>query len=781
MGGVLKWDIPFTVYLLSRMSKLTEKIHKLKARVAAEDYAVQEWDPVLDELRTLPMSVDVRGAYEALLLSFPSAAALWTRYAELELSINNHANVKSIFSRCLLSCPHADLWLLYLKFIKKANEGKGVDGMAEVRKAYEFTLDCIGNDIASGSMWVEYVNFLSAPKAGTPAYTALFGPTPPGAQEDAQRIAVLRSTYHRAIAVPTHSLDLLWRMYEILENAGANKVAGKKMLDEQRPRYQAARVAYRDRKRKLESIKLGALPAAPGRGGAAQEQQIALWKEYLEYERSNPQRLEAPPLMARVRLAYDQCLLPMYYFPEVWNDYASWQSEQGAGPHEAVLVLTRAQKALPDCVMLRFAHADLEESQGNVDKAKEVYETLAMEMESEPAQANGLTESTEAAGTAPEPHAPEPYSSEASSSGSGARLDAVTGALVWIQYMRFARRSISVKESRQIFLRAKRWQRCPWHVYAASALIEWRNANEQNVARKIFEKGLEVPAYLTDADFILQYIEFLLDVGDVDNARALFERVITEENNRKSIKLWQRYMQIEYERGDLQAAARLEKRAREALGSSTTTNLQLLVSRYQFLHVWPCSGQQRSYLEWVLGEPRAHFSFTSSSTTTTRPIKSEHYTSGPAPSSGPTAQPPAATAAAAVTPTPTQRTLKPEIASLLPPAIATLLSNLPAPHVIDGPRVDPDMVIEALMAADLSAAALATALSDTGVAAAATDGRDDAHANGVSADGAATASTGAKRKAARGDDDEDELLANLMEDFGADSDDEVPSKQQRTS
>jgi hypothetical protein len=55
------------------------------------------------------------------------------------------------------------------------------------------------------------------------------------------------------------------------------------------------------------------------------------------------------------------------------------------------------------------------------------------------------------------------------------------------------------------------------------------------------------------------------DVGDVDNARALFERVLTEDANRKSVLLWERYLAFEFEMGDLQSALRLEKRARCAL------------------------------------------------------------------------------------------------------------------------------------------------------------------------------------------------------------------------
>lgn len=100
------------------------------------------------------------------------------------------------------------------------------------------------------------------------------------------------------------------------------------------------------------------------------------------------------------------------------------------------------------------------------------------------------------------------------------------------------------------------------------------------------------------------------DIGDVDNTRALYERVLTEDKNRKSTKLWEHYLAFEFEMGDLQAALRLEKRAREALGEapgvpagggSSARNIQLLLLRYKFNDIFPCPSGQRDYLEFLMG------------------------------------------------------------------------------------------------------------------------------------------------------------------------------------
>lgn len=69
-----------------------------------------------------------------------------------------------------------------------------------------------------------------------------------------------------------------------------------------------------------------------------------------------------------------------------------------------------------------------------------------------------------------------------------------------------------------MFLRAKKAPRCPWQVFVASALMEWRHTREKDVARKIFEKGLEVVEFATVPDYVLAYAAFLC--GEWTRART---------------------------------------------------------------------------------------------------------------------------------------------------------------------------------------------------------------------------------------------------------------------
>ena len=52
---------------------------------------------------------------------------------------------------------------------------KGPEGLREVRQAYSYTLDRMGQHAASGQLWLDYLSFLKTPKQGTPAFDAVFG------------------------------------------------------------------------------------------------------------------------------------------------------------------------------------------------------------------------------------------------------------------------------------------------------------------------------------------------------------------------------------------------------------------------------------------------------------------------------------------------------------------------------------------------------------------------------------------------------------------------------
>lgn len=107
-------------------------------------------------------------------------------------------------------------------------------GPTQVRKAFEFALDRVGQALDSGPLWEAYVTFLKGIAPDTPEHKKVFA-TVPGQEVASQREA-LRRAYQRALRVPQHRLDMLWREYERFEQtASASPEMARKMIEDMSP------------------------------------------------------------------------------------------------------------------------------------------------------------------------------------------------------------------------------------------------------------------------------------------------------------------------------------------------------------------------------------------------------------------------------------------------------------------------------------------------------------------------------------------------------------------
>lgn len=66
----------------------------------------------------------------------------------------------------------------------------------------------------------------------------------------------------------------------------------------------------------------------PPRGSTAEMKQVELWRKYILWEKSNPSNTEEYGHFAkRVIYAYDQALLSLGYYPDIWYEAALFQQE----------------------------------------------------------------------------------------------------------------------------------------------------------------------------------------------------------------------------------------------------------------------------------------------------------------------------------------------------------------------------------------------------------------------------------------------------------------------
>ncbi|XP_031371970.1 cleavage stimulation factor subunit 77 isoform X2 [Punica granatum] len=422
-----------------------------------DKYNVEAAEALASEVLRLPIAEAVP-IYEQLLGVFPTCAKYWKQYVEAHMAANNDDATRLIFSRCLLNCLQVPLWRCYIRYIRKINDKKGLEGHEETRKAFLFMLNYVGGDMAAGPVWMEYIAFLKS------------------------------------------------------------------------------------------------LP---------EEMQWMAWKRLLAFEKGNPQRIDAASANKRIEFTYEQCLMYLYHYPDIWYDYATWHAKSGS-TDAAIKVFQRALKALPESELLRYAYLELEESRGATPEAKQVYESL-------------FTDGTR------------------------------NTSLAQIQYIRFLRRTEGVEAARKYFLDARKSPNCTYHVYVAYAMIAFCLDKEPKMAHNVFEAGLK--RFMNEPAYILEYADFLSRLNDDKNIRALFERALSSLPAEGSVEVWKRFVEFEQTYGDLASMLKVEQRRKEALSGTTEDeasalegSLQDIVSRYRFMDLWPCSSQELDHLsrqEWL--------------------------------------------------------------------------------------------------------------------------------------------------------------------------------------
>ncbi|XP_046843995.1 cleavage stimulation factor subunit 3-like [Xenia sp. Carnegie-2017] len=534
----------------------SERGQKAEARLLADPYDTESWNVLLREAQSLPIASG-RALYERLVERFPTCGRYWRLYIEQEMKAKNYENIEQLFQRCLMKVLNVDLWKSYLHYVKET-KGSLPTFRDKMTQAFEFALDKVGLDFNCYQIWADYIAFLKAGEAS-------------GSFAENQKIMNLRKVYQRAVFTPINNLESLWRDYTSFEQS-VNKVLAKKLIDEKTREYMNARRAAKEYEAITRNITRGN-PSVPPQGTPSEMKQLNLWNKYLQWEKSNPLKSEDMAVLTkRVMYAFEQALLALSFYPNIWYQAALFledrsrqlfdQGDQQNGKimaDEANAIYERATSThMKFNVMLHFAWADFLESQMKVNKAKDVYENLL----------------------------------------STPNID---HTLIYIQFMKFSRRSEGIKESRAVFKRAREDTRCCYHVFVAAALMEYYITKDKVVSMKIFELGLK--KFANEAKYILAYLEFLIHLNDDNNTRVLFERVLSNLPQEKSREIFKKFLDFEANSGDLASYLKVEKRKlslfKEELESRETT---LLVDRYRYLDLYPCTKTELAVLGYETQE-----------------------------------------------------------------------------------------------------------------------------------------------------------------------------------
>jgi len=321
------------------------RIAALEANIEADPYDVVAWDGRLGEAVREGSPEPV---FERAIKIFPTAARIWTAYAEWWESQDITQSL-SIYQRCLQQVPSLDLWSSYLTFCKRHRP------VEEVLRAYQQATDLLGTDWRAGVLWSEYIALLKRvynllqkkenPEAEVCGKLLSEDPNPIEAarramkpllrkkaeenkppdisDEELTRVGealridacFLRAAFQKAVSSAHAAVDKLWVGYEQFEKSLGNPQLASKLLGEHMPRCLRGKSSFKE----IQSLCTGldpfavAVPLRP-HNVAQQTKMLERWRNLIQFERANPLRLSRPDLQVRVIPAEPWLLLKKQSF-----------------------------------------------------------------------------------------------------------------------------------------------------------------------------------------------------------------------------------------------------------------------------------------------------------------------------------------------------------------------------------------------------------------------------------------------------------------------------------
>ncbi|XP_063711012.1 cleavage stimulation factor subunit 3-like [Symsagittifera roscoffensis] len=555
----------------SQSMRLGSKIERAEKGIAEDPYNVECWSVLVKETSNM-LEEESRRTYERLVHQFPTCGKYWKIYIDFEVKLQNYELVEKLFQRCLTKVLNLELWKSYLAYVRET-KGNLPNFKENMANAYDFALEKVGTDIMAYTIWNDYLVFLKGIEAQ-------------GTYAENQKITAVRRIYQRGCATPLINVDTLWKEYNSFENS-VNHLLAKKIIEEKTRDYIAARKVAKEYEavtrhliRNVPAVPPGHRSGLAAAGIAEERSQLEHWRKYFKWEKDNPLGSEDYLFISkRVTYSYEQCLLVFGHHPDVWCEVCAWLqqvsqilNQKGDSANSKAFldsVANMHERAISHLMKLNhlmyFAYADYEESRMKMAKVHQIYErALAVE-----------------------------------------DLDPT---LVYIQFMKFARRSEGIKTARAIFKRAREDKRSGAFIYVAAALIEFYCSKDQNIAYKIFELGLR--KHQNETAYITAYLDFLSHLNDVNNTRVLFEKALASKTPDHCLEVWENYISFESLCGDLASIQKVEKKRMTAFPEVFEgREAKMLIDRYKFLDLVPVSEAQLKAMQYQTALPHLQKKF----------------------------------------------------------------------------------------------------------------------------------------------------------------------------
>ncbi|EAT80567.1 hypothetical protein SNOG_12155 [Parastagonospora nodorum SN15] len=584
-----------------------DRIGILEDRIAEDPRGdVEAWLSLIEEHRRRHKHDDARAAFERFLKVFPTAGEQWVEWIAFETELDELQKVEVLFGKSIAQTgSYVPLYSSYIDFVRRRfnlTTDQTGQNRQTVTQAYEFVLGRVGIDVNAGKLWLDYIEMLKT------------GPGDAGGSswQDKQKMDTLRKVYQRAISIPHNATLEIWRDYDKFEMS-VNKQTGRKHLQEKSPSYMTARSAINvldnNITRGVNRTTLPRLPPAPGFDGHDEySNQVKLWKNWIQWEKSDPLEIlidDKTAYQNRVLHLYNNALMALRFWPELWYEAAEWCFDNGlsaegdkfltdgieANPESSLLAFKKASqvelrtdfedgqpgiiakgKALLDTIYDLTAQTKKREEQ-LIARAKEMFEAQKHADEAARNNANGDDDEDEDELAKRLREKEEMHKMQIQGIVAGHNNEILTLKKIltyaWIALMRAMRRvqgkgspGAEVGGFRAVFAEARKKGKLLSEAYVASALIE-HHCYQDPAANKIFERGMKL--FPEDEHFALEYIKHLIKLNDSTNARAVFETVVGKITSKpdqiaRAKELFLFFHDYEAKFGELAQITKLEQR-----------------------------------------------------------------------------------------------------------------------------------------------------------------------------------------------------------------------------
>lgn len=331
--------------------------------------------------------------------------------------------------------------------------------------------------------------------------------------------------------------------------------------------------------RGLNSYNWDNLAVEPTKG----DDDVKLFRKIVAYEMTNPEKISDDAIArGRVREAFREGSKALYRTPEVWEEWARWETDRDLTNE----VYEQAKHALPNCGLLVVSWAEGLEGSGDWKAAKKVYEDFLercpcslgfvmlerLVVRNMPDNTGAAREIFKMARRVLKQTEEDILKTDGSSTVKVVNTSSTADG----------------EDPSQEQSTASYKGTMTYHVYLNHAMVEYKYHNNITVACRIFELGLEKHrSFLKSEKYIVGYAELLLELKDKENFRALISRALeaaTEDENssvsairRRQRPLWDMLLKFECEvaltQQDFDRVRDVELRRMKALGEDVDSGI----------------------------------------------------------------------------------------------------------------------------------------------------------------------------------------------------------------